>query len=344
MKNRLLLPFIILTAFFSAAGPLCAQLKSSALWQDVSEAQAAASTGTAQRGVARREIIPMKYRSLALQKTAMRQLLNRAPRESAGTLSKDGVEISLPLPDGGFGRFRIMESPVMEDGLAAKYPEIKTYMAQGIDDPSASGRIDMTPRGLRAMVLSAKGSFFVDPYWSNSDEVSIVYYKRDHLDREKMKNFACGVAGREASALNTASRPAAARPTGTNLRTYRLALATTGEYSVAVAGGSPSKANVLAAMVTSVNRVNVVYEREFAIRLIPYALLFAILMGFLSCSRLSRQEQLEQLPHVTRYCYNKRTNTYYKPKFGESCSTFQGGGLLVEKGIMNGSRLLPFRR
>jgi len=267
MKNRLLLPFILLSAFFSAAGPLCAQLKSSALWQDVSEAQAAASTGTAQRGVARREIIPLKYRSLALQKTAMQQLLNRAPRESAGTLPKDGVEISLPLPDGGFGRFRIMESPVMEDGLAAKYPEIKTYVAQGIDDPSASGRIDMTPRGLRAMVLSAKGSFFVDPYWSNSDEVSIVYYKRDHLDREKMKNFACGVSGRVVSALDTASRPAAARPTGTNLRTYRLALATTGEYSVAVAGASPTKANVLAAMVTSINRVNVVYEREFAIRM-----------------------------------------------------------------------------
>ena len=267
MKNRLLLPFIILTAFFSAAGPLCAQLKSSALWQDVSEAQAAAAPGTAQRASAKREIIPQKYRSMALKKTAMRLLLNRAPRESAGALTKDGVEISLPLPDGGYGRFRVMESPIMENGLAAKYPEIKTYVVQGIDDPSASGRIDMTPRGLRAMVLSAKGSFFVDPYWSNSDEVSIVYYKRDHLDREKMKNFACGVAGREASALNTASRPAAARPTGTNLRTYRLALATTGEYSVAVAGGSPSKANVLAAMVTSVNRVNVVYEREFAIRM-----------------------------------------------------------------------------
>ena len=267
MKNRLLLPFIILNAFFSAAGPLCAQLKSSALWQDVSEAQAAAAPGTAQRASAKREIIPQKYRSMALKKTAMRLLLNRAPRESAGALTKDGVEISLPLPDGGYGRFRVMESPIMEDGLAAKYPEIKTYVVQGIDDPSASGRIDMTPRGLRAMVLSAKGSFFVDPYWSNSDEVSIVYYKRDHLDREKMKNFACGVAGREASALNTASRPAAARPTGTNLRTYRLALATTGEYSVAVAGGSPSKANVLAAMVTSVNRVNVVYEREFAIRM-----------------------------------------------------------------------------
>jgi hypothetical protein len=127
MKNHLILPFILLSAFFSAAGPLCAQQKNSALWQDVSEAQAAASTGTAQRGAARREIIPLKYRSLALQKKAMQQLLNRAPRESAGTLSKDGVEISLPLPDGGFGRFRIMESPVMEDGLAAKYPEIKTY-------------------------------------------------------------------------------------------------------------------------------------------------------------------------------------------------------------------------
>jgi hypothetical protein len=267
MKKRQLIAFYFVSAFFFAAGPLCAQLKSSPLWQDVSEAQAAASIGTAQRGVARREIIPLKYRRMALQKTAMGLLLNRAPRESANTITIDGVEISLPLPDGGFGRFRIMESPVMEDGLAAKYPDIKTYVVQGVDDPSAAGRIDMTPRGLRAMVLSAKGSFFIDPYWSNSDEVSIVYYKSDQIDQEKLKNFTCGVAGRQVSPLNTASRPAAARPTGSSLRTYRLALAATGEYSVAVAGSSPTKANVLAAMVTSINRVNTVYEREFSIRM-----------------------------------------------------------------------------
>ena len=267
MKKRQLIDSFIVSAFFFAAGPLCAQLKSSPLWQDVSEAQAAASVGTAQRGVARREIIPLKYRRMALQKTAMGLLLNRAPRESANTITKDGVEISLPLPEGGFGRFRIMESPIMEDGLAAKYPDIKTYVAQGVDDPSASGRIDMTPRGLRAMVLSAKGSFFIDPYWSNSDEVSIVYYKSDQIDQEKLKNFTCGAAGRQVSPLNTASRPAAARPTGSSLRTYRLALAATGEYSVAVAGSSPTKANVLAAMVTSINRVNTVYEREFSIRM-----------------------------------------------------------------------------
>ena len=49
---------------------------------------------------------------------------------------------------------------------------------------------------------------------------------------------------------------------------YRLALAATGEYSAAVSPTPITTAKVLAAMVTSVNRVNAVYEREFAIRLV----------------------------------------------------------------------------
>ena len=44
------------------------------------------------------------------------------------------------------------------------------------------------------------------------------------------------------------------RPTGANLRTYRLALAATGEYSAAVSPTPITTAKVLAAMVTSVNR------------------------------------------------------------------------------------------
>lgn len=87
-------------------------------------------------------------------------------------------------------------------------------------------------------------------------------------------------------------------------------------------------------------------NREFAIRIIPYTLLFAIVMGFISCTRMSREDPL---PGSTRYCYNKQTNTYYKPKFGESCSTGQYRDAIVDKGITDSfrllpSRLLPFRR
>ena len=48
-------------------------------------------------------------------------------------------------------------------------------------------------------------------------------------------------------------------------KTYRLALAGTGEYAMDVAGPTPTKSAVLAAMVTTINRVNGVYEREMAI-------------------------------------------------------------------------------
>src|SRR5690606_40116463 len=44
-------------------------------------------------------------------------------------------------------------------------------------------------------------------------------------------------------------------------KTYRMALACTGEYAVAVAGANPTKADVLSAMVTTMNRVNGIYER-----------------------------------------------------------------------------------
>jgi hypothetical protein len=56
---------------------------------------------------------------------------------------------------------------------------------------------------------------------------------------------------------------------GTQLRTYRLALAATNEYAVAVGGNTI--AGTLAAQVLIMNRVNGVYERDLAIRMVMVA-------------------------------------------------------------------------
>jgi hypothetical protein len=70
-------------------------------------------------------------------------------------------------PTGGFRKFRLVESPVMEPELAARFPDIKTYRGQGVDDPAATAnvRLDVAPQGFHAMVLlTPEGDYFIDPY------------------------------------------------------------------------------------------------------------------------------------------------------------------------------------
>ena len=92
----------------------------------------------------------------------------------------------LPLPNGIDERFRIFESPVMAPGLAKKFPEIKTYYAVGVDDPNSSGRLDLTPAGFHAMIITTAGTFYIDPFSTESDGYYISYFKQDYSAPEDM--------------------------------------------------------------------------------------------------------------------------------------------------------------
>ena len=99
--------------------------------------------------------------TFSLDQDALADVLQDAPIEGRRTVRT--LTISVPAPDGGFERFAVVESPVMEPGLAAAHPELKTYTARGLDDPSATARLDLTPLGFHASVRSASGAWYVDP-------------------------------------------------------------------------------------------------------------------------------------------------------------------------------------
>ncbi len=210
-------------------------------------------------------INPLKYLSFHLDQGVLYDIFKMAPMESVENNRTTQVVVTIPMPDGTFQDFRLVKSEVMHPDLAARYPEIETFSGQGITDPTATAKFDFTPWGFHAMILSSTGSVYIDPYSQQDQEHYLVYYKKDFVSS---KEFVChtpdGSSLFESERFGTTT-PGVAKSVGPELKTYRLAMAATGEYTSFHGGTVPG---ALAAIVTSVNRVTGVYEREFAIRMV----------------------------------------------------------------------------
>ncbi len=215
----------------------------------------------------KQEIFPQRYAGFTLDIVGLRSFLWSLPAEKTLNKSRSNAPVlQLPMPDGKMARFRVWESSIMEPGLAAKFPEMKQFLGQGIDDPYASVRFDFNPyTGFHAQILSsAKGRVFIDPYAKGDLSLYMSYYTKDYTAGG---GFTCEVTDINPLPANPAV--VTANCLGTTMRTYRLALACTGEYAVAVCSPSaPTIPLTAAAMLTSMNRVNGVYEAEVSLRMI----------------------------------------------------------------------------
>jgi hypothetical protein len=250
--------WLVAAGFSGAAAAVSSGNLEDVIWVDVDEATL--------RPQGEPLVVPQQYRVVAANLDALKAQLALAPPEFSQAAQQREAILSLPLPNGGFGRFRIVESPIMEPELAASFPDIKTYVAQGIDDPTAVGRLDQTPHGFHAMISSVSGTVFIDPYSREDVALYISYFKHDFSRMPSSPLAEDIVLERDLEQTNNAA--AGGIPVGPQLRTYRLAVATTGEYTQFHGG---TKAGGMAAIVTAINRVNGIYERDAAVRLILVA-------------------------------------------------------------------------
>ncbi len=225
------------------------------IWNEILEEQIVSSKKL------ERSSIPSEFKLFSLNLDILKQRLLSAPNDLSGQFSN--VVIAFPNADGEMMNFRIYNSPIMEDGLAEKFPDIKTFLGKGIDDSTAIMRISITQFGLHVITLSGNsGAVFIDPY--TADLKNYIVYKKSNLT--KTKSFECNFDELNHDAFNplTENKNSAAKTSDGNFRIYRLAMACTGEYA-AFHGGTVAAAQ--AAIVVTVNRVNTIYERDFSARL-----------------------------------------------------------------------------
>ncbi|PWB21881.1 reprolysin-like metallopeptidase [Flavobacterium sp. HTF] len=174
-------------------------------------------------------------------------------------------EISFPNSNGVLERFNVWESSNFDPELQAKYPDIRAYEGVGVDDKSAKIHFSVSPAGLQSMVLRVnKNPEFIE---SNPDDKSqyVVFGSKSTLAKSTL---VCST--KELSANKKAKNANTAKEASNNkvFKTLRLALSCTAEYAAYFGG---TKAGALAGMNNTLTRVNGIFNRDLAIKLVLIA-------------------------------------------------------------------------
>ncbi|WP_431609606.1 reprolysin-like metallopeptidase [Chryseobacterium sp. 'Rf worker isolate 10'] len=193
--------------------------------------------------------------------SGLKNVLAKAPKRLTG---KSETIISFPNSAGKMENFKVTENSNFEPELAAKYPDIKSYTGENMKDPASKVYFSISSLGLSSMeIYGDKSAVFIQPY--TKDLSTYIIYKKsdskDNLNKLECKVLDIAPKGNLKTISNKNADDAI-------LRTFRLALSCTGEYTSYFGG---TKAQALAAMNNTMTRVNGIFENDFAARMILIA-------------------------------------------------------------------------
>ncbi|MFN7966464.1 MAG: zinc-dependent metalloprotease family protein [Acidobacteriota bacterium] len=282
--NKLACSLLLLASFHPAfaaeraATPGTARLSADGVWRQLDAIPAETLT-------AKPWIRPTSGQALELNRTALDALLRVAPMEAAYPVRESKAVIVLPRPDGRFERFAFVESPIMQPGLQAKYPQLRAYLGQGLDTPAATVRFDISPLGFRAQVLqptaddsTSPSTWYIDPV-SGGNSTHYMSYFIGSLAASG--ETTCSTPTQDTvvsgSMLNnpgpSASGATDSSPITVVRNEFGIAVAATGEFSKGVAAAmsppqAPTVPLILGVIQTTIGRINQILERDGPVRLL----------------------------------------------------------------------------
>jgi hypothetical protein len=217
--------------------------------------------------------IPSKYKVFSLDFKSLKSNFKTATINTTGKKTKTPLLMDFPNEDGTMETFSIEKISVLHPDLEAQYPEIQSFFGVSEKNPMKTIYMSISPSGFNGLIKGEK-TIYIDPIERNNTSDYIVYDKKDYV-KDAKDSFVCNVQDehddhQDVEGLDENSQFKKINSTAktTNLidgklRTYRLAVACTSEYTLYYGN---TVAGALAAINTTITRVNSVFKTDVGIQ------------------------------------------------------------------------------
>jgi subtilisin-like proprotein convertase family protein len=217
-------------------------------------------------------LLPRQFDAYSLEINGLKALLETAPWESTPAAAQRSCIVELPVADGAAEAFVVWRIAMLDEELAAAYPDIRTYAGVSLRDARRTVRFSVTPRGFRAIVLNADlSAAMVKPANPQEPQGLYIAYNRKDAAENSLQGLRTGIAedgtvwfGEEQDRFVPPAEERGQELAPVQLKVFRYCAAATGEFTQDHGGTKPLS---LAAVTEYTNVVSAIFERDIAIRL-----------------------------------------------------------------------------
>lgn len=210
-----------------------------------------------------KEQLPSSYYLYNFSFSDLKNRLAQVPDEIIDGENNSLVSIPFPFEDGHVEDFYLKRVYYMHRDLSALYPEIQSYVGVSKQNPLHKIYISLSADNFYG-VINGEKIIYLDPYKRGESDFVLVY-NRKNFNKATDDDFSCAYVDEENAEeiVQFGTQQLQRNITDGRFRTYDIAIACTSEYA---AYHGNTVAGVLAAMNTTMTRVNSVFERDMGLR------------------------------------------------------------------------------